>query len=173
MRLVEAAAIYGFIWCCVFMASLAWSAGDRKDNNGSSTRFGVEAIPKFGAKLLWTTAIASLLFAVYYLPKVYSPITLKDFSAFVLTRIITPAAIYFIVWWVVLFAVLPWGVRSQEESGEIIPGTDPGAPAIPNLRSKLLWTTAVTTVVFVLGYAAYAYRIVTLDQLAAVLGVPM
>ena len=41
----------------------------------------------------------------------------------------TAIAIYFIIWWVVLFAVLPWGVRSQEESGAVAPGTDPGAPA--------------------------------------------
>ena len=41
----------------------------------------------------------------------------------------TIAAIYFIMWWIVLFAVLPWGVRSQTEHGEEVPpGTDPGAP---------------------------------------------
>ena len=28
----------------------------------------------------------------------------------------TAIAIYFMIWWVVLFAVLPWGVRTQEES---------------------------------------------------------
>ena len=54
----------------------------------------------------------------------------------------TVIAIYFIIWWVVLFAVLPWGVRSQEESGEVAPGTDPGAPAAHRVWSKLLWTTA-------------------------------
>jgi predicted secreted protein len=43
----------------------------------------------------------------------------------------TSIAIYFIIWWTVLFAVLPWGVRSQQESGAVAPGTDPGAPAIP------------------------------------------
>jgi GTP-binding protein Era len=43
-------------------------------------------------------------------------------------------AIFFLIWWVVLFAVLPWGVRSQHEGGEVVPGTDPGAPAIPKLR---------------------------------------
>ena len=42
----------------------------------------------------------------------------------------TVIAIYFIIWWVVLFAVLPWGVHSQQESGEVAPGTDPGAPAV-------------------------------------------
>ena len=39
-------------------------------------------------------------------------------------------AIYFIVWWVVLFAVLPFGVRSQHEEGGGAEGTDPGAPVV-------------------------------------------
>jgi predicted secreted protein len=84
----------------------------------------------------------------------------------------TAAAIYFVLWWVLLFAVLPWGVRSQEESGEVVPGSDPGAPAVPRLLAKLLWTTVVTTVVFALLYAGYVYRLVALDDLAAALGVP-
>ena len=28
-------------------------------------------------------------------------------------NVATGIAIYFIIWWVVLFAVLPWGVRSR------------------------------------------------------------
>jgi predicted secreted protein len=82
----------------------------------------------------------------------------------------TAAAIYFIVWWVVLFAVLPWGVRSQAESGDIVPGTDPGAPAVPMLMAKLVWTTLIATGVFALCYAAYVYRLVGLDELATALG---
>jgi len=82
----------------------------------------------------------------------------------------TAAAIYFIIWWVVLFAVLPWGIRSQEESGEVVPGSDPGAPAIPNVVAKLVWTTAVATLVFVLSAVIYIYRLVTLDQLATLFG---
>ena len=31
----------------------------------------------------------------------------------------TSIAIYFIIWWTVLFAVLPWGVRSQQEYGAL------------------------------------------------------
>ena len=85
----------------------------------------------------------------------------------------TALAIYFIIWWVVLFAVLPWGVRSQHEDGAIIPGSDPGAPAIPNLKRKLLWTTIVAGIVFALGYVVYAYRLIELDDLAAMLGLPL
>jgi len=80
--------------------------------------------------------------------------------------ITTSVAIYFIIWWVVLFMVLPWGVRSQHESGsEMPPGTDPGAPAVPNLRRKLVWTTLVAAVIFAAFYVAYVEHLVTLGGL--------
>jgi predicted secreted protein len=82
----------------------------------------------------------------------------------------TAFAIYFVLWWVVLFAILPWGVRSQHEAGEIIPGSDPGAPSLPALGSKLVWTTVVSAVVFGLLYAAYVTRLAGLDDLATLWG---
>jgi predicted secreted protein len=82
----------------------------------------------------------------------------------------TSIAIYFLVWWTVLFAVLPWGVRSQHESGEIPPGTDPGAPAVPALGSKLIWTTVVATVVFATFHVVYVTRLVGLGDLATLFG---
>lgn len=84
----------------------------------------------------------------------------------------TAIAIYFILWWVVLFTVLPWGVRSQAESGAVEPGTDPGAPTLPAIRRKLVWTTITSAVVFAVGVLLFRYRVVTLDGLAAWLGVP-
>lgn len=57
-------------------------------------------------------------------------------------------AVYFVIWWTVLFAVLPFGIRSQHESGEIAHGSEPGAPAIPNLKRKALITTVVSAIVF-------------------------
>ena len=43
----------------------------------------------------------------------------------------TAFAIYFVLWWIVLFVTLPFGVRSQHEDGGGAPGTDPGAPSWP------------------------------------------
>ncbi len=86
--------------------------------------------------------------------------------------IFTALAIYFVIWWLVLFAVLPWGVRSQDESGEVSPGTDPGAPTLPNLKRKIAWTTIVATAVLAAWYVIYVNRLVTLDQLARWLGLP-
>ena len=79
----------------------------------------------------------------------------------------TAVAIYFLIWWITLFAVLPFGVQRQDADGAIAPGTDPGAPAIPRLGLKLLSTTAVATVIFAACYFVYVNRWLPLDTLAA------
>ncbi|MCQ4188267.1 MULTISPECIES: DUF1467 family protein [Methylocystis] len=59
------------------------------------------------------------------------------------------AAIYLTIWWIVLFAVLPLGVRSSEEAEEdLLEGADPGAPASPDLLKKAGITTVVSAVLF-------------------------
>jgi predicted secreted protein len=77
----------------------------------------------------------------------------------------TALAAFFLIWWVTLFAVLPWGVRSQHEGAEMTPGTDPGAPINFRLGRKLLWTTAVAIVIYGAGYAVYSQHFVTLSGL--------
>ena len=83
----------------------------------------------------------------------------------------TAIAIYFIIWWLVLFTVLPFGVRSQEEHGDISAGTDPGAPSLPRLGAKLVWTTAVSAGVFGMLYVVHVNGWVTLDDLATLFGI--
>ena len=70
-------------------------------------------------------------------------------------------AIYIFIWWIVLFAVLPFGVRTQAEEGDVVPGTPESAPAKPRLLRIFLINTLVATVVFALVYAAIVYKIVT------------
>jgi len=62
-------------------------------------------------------------------------------------------AIYFLIWWIVLFAVLPFGVRTQEEAGEVTEGTVPSAPSKPMLVRKALITTVVAGAIFALFIA--------------------
>lgn len=56
-------------------------------------------------------------------------------------------AIYFVVWWVVLFAVLPWGMRTQEDEGEVVLGTAHSAPTKPMLLRKALATSLIAAAV--------------------------
>jgi predicted secreted protein len=68
-------------------------------------------------------------------------------------------AIFFTIWWVVLFAVLPFGVRSHEEAGVDRPtGTDAGAPVAPRIGVKLLATTVLAAIVFAVVYAFIAFE---------------
>jgi predicted secreted protein len=82
----------------------------------------------------------------------------------------TAVAIFFLIWWVVLFAVLPFGVRSQHEEGEMPAGTDPGAPVLPRLGRKLLLTTVVSALIFAACYVVYVNHLVTLDGLVKPFG---
>ena len=84
----------------------------------------------------------------------------------------TAIAIYFIIWWVALFVVLPFGIRSQHEAGQFTEGTDPGAPTISRLGLRLVWTTIVASVVFAVFAFIYINRLITLDDLAALFGLP-
>jgi predicted secreted protein len=84
----------------------------------------------------------------------------------------TVIAIYFIIWWVVLFAILPWGVHSQHESGDVAPGTDPGAPAVHLVWRKLLWTTVTAAVLFGLVAAVYKADLIPFEFLKRISSPP-
>ncbi len=56
-------------------------------------------------------------------------------------------AIYFVIWWTVLFAVLPFGVKTADVPD---PGHDAGAPVAPLLLKKCLVTTVVSAVLMLL-----------------------
>jgi predicted secreted protein len=85
-------------------------------------------------------------------------------------EISTAIAIYFILWWVVLFAVLPWGVHSQQEGAAVAPGTDPGAPAVHRVWMKLVWTTVISVVVFGVFAAIYKLNLIPYDFLMRIAG---
>jgi len=82
----------------------------------------------------------------------------------------TAVAIFFLIWWVVLFAVLPFGVRSQHEDGDMAAGTDPGAPVIPRVGRKLFLTTVVAAMIFAACYVIYVNHLVTLEGLVRLFG---
>jgi predicted secreted protein len=61
-------------------------------------------------------------------------------------------AIYIVTWSVCLFAVLPWGVHNQSDDGQVVAGSEPGAPVVFRIWKKLLINTVLATVVVGLIY---------------------
>jgi predicted secreted protein len=60
----------------------------------------------------------------------------------------TGVMVYLVIWWIILFAVLPLGVRRVEKPG---PGQDLGAPERPQLVRKAIITSVVAAVLW-LGF---------------------
>jgi predicted secreted protein len=75
-------------------------------------------------------------------------------------------AVYFVVWWIVLFAVLPWGMRTQEEEGEVVLGTDRSAPANPRLVRKAIITSFVAAIVTFLIWMLFGYLGIGVKEIA-------
>jgi predicted secreted protein len=76
-------------------------------------------------------------------------------------------ALYFIIWWTVLFAVLPFGIRTQAEEGRVVPGTPESAPAQPRLVRTFLINTLVAAVVCVCVWGAIVYRLIPIEDVPA------
>ena len=63
-------------------------------------------------------------------------------------KIGTIAAIYFVVWWITLFIVLPFGIKNSHEAGEdVSAGHEAGAPVATRLRVKALINTGLAAMV--------------------------
>ena len=66
-------------------------------------------------------------------------------------------ALYFIIWWTLLFTILPFGVKSQREAKNVVPGSEPGAPVFHHLGRKLLINTGVSAIVWLIADWAYIH----------------
>lgn len=74
-------------------------------------------------------------------------------------------ATYFICWWMALFMVLPFGVRTQQEEGEVVPGTAESAPFNPHIVKKMAITTLLASLLFALVYFVVTTDHINYDQI--------
>ncbi len=63
-------------------------------------------------------------------------------------------ALYLMIWFMTLFAVLPFGVKTQGEVGEIVEGTPASAPAAPRLLRVAIINTFVAAITFAVVWTA-------------------
>ena len=73
-------------------------------------------------------------------------------------------AVYYIIWFLTLFTVLPFGVRTQGEAQEVVPGTPSSAPANIKLLRVLAINSVVALVVFAIIFFLIMNNIVSSDM---------
>jgi len=78
--------------------------------------------------------------------------------------------VYLLIWWVTLFAVLPFGVRGQAEEGEVVRGSEPGAPVNSDIKRKFKITTIIATIIWLIVCIVIWSGIINWDMLANWLG---
>lgn len=74
---------------------------------------------------------------------------------------------YGIIWFVSLFTVLPWGVRTQQEEGDVEPGTVESAPVHPAIWKKFLATSILAGILFGIFWIVVEYEILSLRDIIA------
>lgn len=79
--------------------------------------------------------------------------------------IVSALAIYFIIWWISLFALLPVGLRTQDEDNNVTLGTVASAPARSHVRRAFLRTTIVATIIFAVYYYVTQHSGFSLDDI--------
>jgi len=75
----------------------------------------------------------------------------------------TGVMVYIVLWWTVLFAVLPLGVRRAENPGK---GQERGAPERPQLLRKAIITSLVAAVLWIVFYFLHQADIFSFRQMA-------
>ena len=77
--------------------------------------------------------------------------------------IATGLLVFICIWWMVLFTVLPWGIRQPDEQE---PGHMAGAPQRPSMWLRVGVTTAITVVLWVIAYFIIAADIISFRDMA-------
>jgi predicted secreted protein len=82
-------------------------------------------------------------------------------------NIVTGFVVYIVIWWLVLFMVLPIGVKSHDETGEaVVPGTTSSAPVAPRMGLKALITSVIAAVLWLAYFLVLKFDLFALRDLA-------
>ena len=80
---------------------------------------------------------------------------------------ITGAIVLFAVFWfLALYMILPLFVRSQEEAGEVEPGTSAGAPDQSLMKKKLIWTTIAAPGLWIIAFTIIESGVISVEDIS-------
>ncbi len=73
--------------------------------------------------------------------------------------------VYFIMWWIVFFVVLPLKIVTNSDQGIDEKGIHGSVPVNPNLLYKILITSALTLVLLLVLIAMFYFNIMNIDSI--------
>ena len=72
--------------------------------------------------------------------------------------------VYVIIWWLVLFMVLPFGI-TRVDPEVLLPGQDPGSPAKGRMLLKLIITSGITAILVCVYYFVTTTGLISLKDM--------
>ena len=75
--------------------------------------------------------------------------------------IVSGIFIYVMIWWVVLFTILPWGIRRQKD---LMPGCAVEAPARSYILLKFLFTSVLSALIWTGIYWMITSHLITFTE---------
>lgn len=78
--------------------------------------------------------------------------------------------LYAVFWFLALYMVLPFFVQSQEEAGEVEPGTPAGAPSDSMMKKKLILATIFSVIAWLIVAVILEMNLITMDHIRALTG---
>lgn len=79
-------------------------------------------------------------------------------------QVTSALVVYAVLWFLILFIVLPLRMVSQGEAGDVVKGTMASAPSDPKMKRRFLITSVIAFVIWVPLCAAIIYGYLTVEM---------
>ena len=73
--------------------------------------------------------------------------------------------LFAVIWFLTLFIMLPLNIKTQNENGTIAQGTPPSAPTNPNVKTKMMWTTVIATLIWLPVCLIIIFELITISDI--------
>ncbi len=83
----------------------------------------------------------------------------------------TGLAVYFLIWWLMIFITLPFRSKSQIEAGHVTEGTEAAAPADPQIARRMIWNSLLSLIVFFLFWLVFYHFDYSVNDLPQIIDV--
>ena len=70
--------------------------------------------------------------------------------------------IFVLIWWIIFFSLLPIDVDRKHK--EVVEGVDKGSPENPKIIKKIIYTTIITSIIFIGIFMLVKYDYINLRR---------